>query len=148
MLTNSCSHLSTRAAVSLQVFDELWPGSVSNSNQCCAAICQPITNRRWKSTISSGNIGLFSSFYFVPRLLPPPACGPEVDFSPPFWQKSQFVNCTWRRKEWGERRLAGGAVNKVHRCFKAATTLKEVWHTAEIYKTMVWAPLSFLFINC
>lgn len=48
MLSDSCSHLSTRAAVSLQVFDELWPGSVSYCDQCCAAVCQTVTNRKWR----------------------------------------------------------------------------------------------------
>lgn len=51
-LTDCCSHLATRAAESLQVFDELWPGSVSNCGQCSAAIGQPVTYRKWRSALS------------------------------------------------------------------------------------------------
>lgn len=42
--TGCWSHLATRAAVSLQVFDELWSGSVSDGNQRCTAIGQPGTS--------------------------------------------------------------------------------------------------------
>lgn len=56
VLTDCCPHLATRAAVSLQVFDELWSGSVSNCGQCCTAIGQPVTNRKWRGAISRGLI--------------------------------------------------------------------------------------------
>lgn len=60
--TGCWSHLATRAAVSLQVFDELWSGSVSNSNQWCTAIGQPgtvqsETQRNQLQQASTGSVG-------------------------------------------------------------------------------------------
>lgn len=71
--TGCWSHLATRAAVSLQVFDELWSGSVSNGNQRCAAIGQPGTvksetqqnqlQRVW--TVSVGQCARHTPAYLV-----------------------------------------------------------------------------------
>lgn len=63
------SHLSTGAVVSLQVFDELWPGRVSHCDQRCAAICQTVTNRKWRRKMTRDDTtcgGADSSYTCVP----------------------------------------------------------------------------------
>jgi len=40
-----------------------------------------------------------------------PACNPKINLSKRFLRMPHFQKCTWRRKERGLWRLAGGAIS-------------------------------------